>query len=272
MLGDFVGPIGVLRDAIEALRSEKRHIAFFQVSRRTASALANAGFSITRFGTEVVIDLQSYSLSGTSKQNIRTARNKASKVGIQVFELTREQVDLAQCQEISHRWLDSKTVRGRELAFLARPMVYEDERGVRKFYAMKGAQVLGFVHFNPLYQNGETIGYVADIQRFLPEAPKGIGYAVIANALEQFQKEGARVLSLGLCPFKDVQLDEFRDSKTARLLLQLCWDWGSALYSFQGLAQHKAEWRGQDQPIYMASNGWLPVLDVLCVFRLCRVI
>ena len=51
---------------------------------------------------------------------------------------------------------------------------FENEWAVRKFYCYKGDELLGFVFFDPFFENGKTIGYTANILRSKPRQPRTV--------------------------------------------------------------------------------------------------
>src|SRR6185369_17489422 len=97
---------------------------------------------------------------------------------------------------ISEDWMEKKAVKGHEMSFLVRPAIYDDEPDVRKFYGMKGNETVGFVFFDPMYENGKVVGYMANILRSNCDGYSVTDY-IILEAMEVFRKEGIPVVSLG---------------------------------------------------------------------------
>jgi NADPH-dependent 2,4-dienoyl-CoA reductase/sulfur reductase-like enzyme len=58
----------------------------------------------------------------------------------------------------------------------------------------------GFIFFDPIYENGEVIGYVPNISRASESFPLGIFYTLMAKVFEQFKAEGIPYIFLGLFP------------------------------------------------------------------------
>jgi len=69
------------------------------------------------------------------------------------------------------RWRQTRGVKHREMTFLTRPAVLDDEVDVRKFFTFdhKG-RLLAFAFFDPIYAAGKVIGYLNPAKRRLPEA------------------------------------------------------------------------------------------------------
>src|SRR5205807_7142930 len=82
-----------------------------------------------------------------------------------------------------------------EITFLVRPVVFEDEPDVRKFFTFdQDGQLKAFAFFDPVYEEGEVVGYLCSTRRRLPEADSLVGYAQMRHAIETFQQEGKRYL------------------------------------------------------------------------------
>jgi nucleoside-diphosphate-sugar epimerase len=138
-----------------------------QVSRPVADALVRVGGHCNRMGDEAVVDLKLFdgSMSGRDWETLRHHRNTARKSGVTVREGSYRDVPPHVVDRVSRAWLETK-INQRELAFLLRPLPLRDEPDVRKFFAFRGEQLVGFVIFDPLYEGEEVIGYYADVERY----------------------------------------------------------------------------------------------------------
>ena len=122
---------------LQFIRKCKKAPIFLHINKHTAEILQKQGYHITEFGTETIIDVQTFSTTGSKKEFLRSQRNRAEKDGVKVVELNSSQISKNELLRISQEWLQGKAVNSNELAFLTRPVVFDDEAGVRKFYAMK---------------------------------------------------------------------------------------------------------------------------------------
>lgn len=279
VLADPICDPAARQEILSAFITENHKPLFVQISDSIARILVDMGFYATAMGSEINVDLQEYTTSGTRKQNLRTAINKARAHGIEICELEFDRVDIEQLKRISAEWIGEKANK-RELRFLTRPAKYEQEDGVRKFYAVQGSNVIGFVFFNPIYDQRSVIGYVSDINRSGRDSPKNLDYAITQTAIHRFQQEGCRWLALGLLPLvvgEEVTCGcnaltkwclRFVRSTGNRLYERVK---GRQLYSFEGLAAHKAEYRGSPQTVFFASRSWFQLHEVWKVFKICNV-
>src|SRR5580658_10171159 len=89
----------------------------------------------------------------------------------------------------------TRTIGSREISFLNRPIVYADEPDVRKFYTFdRSGKLLAFAFFDPIYEDGQIIGYLTAIRRRLPESDPLINYWITLRAIETFRREGRKWL------------------------------------------------------------------------------
>jgi phosphatidylglycerol lysyltransferase len=168
---------------------------------------------------------------------------------------------------VSLSWLETK-VNHRELAFLLRPLPLRDEPDVRKFFAFRGEELVGFVIFDPLYEGEKVLGYYADVERYKRQ-PNGIHDLILLEAIRVFREEGRRVLSLGLAPLFHLD-DEDHPSASAltRDLLRRMRDEVGPVYNFKGVSHHKVYYNPRWEPTYFYSQRHDATGDILDVLSL----
>ena len=246
--------------------------AAVQVSRPVADALAEREGHCNRMGDEAVIDLQLFdtSLPGGRWQKLRRFRNTARAGGATVRECSYQDVSPTTVDEVSRAWLATK-LNQRELAFLARPLPHQDEPDVRKFFAFRGEELLGFVVFDPLYEADGIVGYYADVERY-KRRPNGIHDLILLEAIRVFREEGHQVLSLGLAPLFHLENEDHPSASAfTRDLLRRMRDDVAPVYNFRGVSQHKTCYNPRWEPTYFYSqyrDGTREVLDVLSLIGL----
>jgi lysylphosphatidylglycerol synthetase-like protein (DUF2156 family) len=262
---------GMFRDFIAAFPDPM----FIHLSKEAATILAKPEFNffINEMGVETILDAQTFALTGNKKEYLRSQRNRASKDGVTVAEMSEGTVSPEQLKRISEEWMHKKANHDHELAFLVRPAVFEYEPDVRKFIAQHNGEVVGFVFFDPMYRDGKIYGYMANILRTLGERSYSVTDYIIIEALNVFKAEGIEQLSLGFCPFLNVNDNgEFNYSKPLHDLFRYAYEHANYMYSFKSLAFHKERYR-PDQPgaqhitVYAASTHSLPLFMLYGVFR-----
>ncbi len=244
--------------------------AFFQLSRAVAYPLAPLGYYVNSYGVEMRIDLPEWSLQGQTRKNLRAACRQCHEYGF--AEIAPDSAEYRETRSISEEWLDSRTVSGREVSFLNRPTSMDTDALVRTFVARDGeGRVQGFVHYDPLHENGRIIGYVWQAARCRSGAPGRLGMAINCRAAEVFRKEGLQVLSMGLCP--QHRLDDSLDINSAftSTLFTYGFQQCNWIYALKGLARHKEEYGGKAVLRYFASRREWPVRELYFIFPACGI-
>ena len=248
---------------------DRTNTAFIQISESFGNLLHERfGLYATQFGIESVIDLKSWNLKGKKKQVLRTSINKAQKDGVHFIEMDGKIID----DELTREWLRTRRVRRKEVVFLIRPRNQEYQDGTRRFYAFLKDELLGFIHFDPVYDDGRIIAYVPNISRFSPKFKQGIFYPLMVHAMETFKSEGVPYLYLGLSPLAVADEDKPCESGILKWMVRLLYKYGNILYSFKGLHFTKSRFGGTELKTFCAHREWLPTKSMLTVFRISNII
>lgn len=238
--------------------------SFYQVTGRYLEEYRAVGLKPFKIGEDAVIDLPSFSLKGKAFQDLRTALNKMSKGGVALEEYdTNGSLDpetLTQLADITEEWLSAH--KGEEKGFAMGQFAPESDlfHDSRLFLARDAAtrRVLAFVTFVPIYgganavsSNGVT-GWGLDLMRRRGESPNGVMEFLIASAAAAFQQEDACVMSLGLSPMADSDLDDADgESEWLARLRALIFDKFNQFYNFKGLNAFKSKFAPQWQSRYL---------------------
>ncbi len=248
---------------------DRSNTAFIQISESFSNLLHERfGLYATQFGIESIIDLKNWNLKGKKKQVLRTSINKAQKDGVRFVEMDGENID----DELTREWLRTRKVRRKEVVFLIRPRNQKYQEGTRRFYAFLDDELLGFIHFDPIYEDGRVIAYVPNISRFSPKFKQGIFYPLMVHAMETFQSEGVPYLYLGLSPLVVADEDLPCESGILKWMVRLLYKYGNILYSFKGLHFTKSRFAGTEVKTFCAHREWLPAKSMLTVFRISNII
>jgi lysylphosphatidylglycerol synthetase-like protein (DUF2156 family) len=247
---------------------ENPNCAFAQVSEPVAKLINdNFGFYGTQFGVESIIDLKSWDLKGKKKQVLRTSLNHAKKRGITVIE----KYDDDGARELSEEWLKTRKVKTREILFLIRPMSMDHNVGTRKFFAYQGDDLIGFIFFDPVFENDRIVGYVPNISRFSQSFRQGIFYTIMAHAMEVFKSEGIREIHLGLSPLVTGEGDRKYESPIVKKIIRLLYEYGNKIYNFKGIYFTKSRFHGTDYPTYCCHKSIMPAKKFLTMFKIANV-
>jgi len=248
---------------------DKAYTTFIQISEPVADLLHEKfGLYSSQFGIESIVDLKTWDLKGKKKQVLRTSLNKALKDGVRFEEMATETDD----DELTKEWMSTRAVKNKEVVFLIRPKGQTYQEGTRKFYAFLGEELLGYIHFDPIYEDGKVLGYVPNISRFSPKFKQGIFYPLMVHAIETFKSEGVPSLYLGISPAYVDEQDKPCESKLFKFLVRQLYKYCNWIYSFQGLHFTKSRFQGSEVKTFCAHTRMLPVRSFLTVFHMCNII
>ena len=272
VLADPVGPAELHEPLLRAFVGEFRKTCFWQIGRRTAEILARCKFWINELGCDTRLDLAGYSFAGRKKERLRHATNWLAKHKFTVCEGTyAENVDIEAVRRLSVTWQNTRQTK-RTVHFFNRPLVLADEPDVRKFFLFEPAgEIVAFVFFDPIYRDGQVIGYSPAVKRRLPDAPLRAEEGITKFAIEQFQQEGRERVMLGLSPLAGIEDREFR----ANPLVHFSWSRGlnawwvnRFFYNLKGHADFKRRFYGIEEQTYFASDCLLNDFRVIASLRM----
>ncbi|MBA3858856.1 MAG: hypothetical protein C0507_18280 [Cyanobacteria bacterium PR.3.49] len=263
-----------IKPLVEAFMKEKSDPVFLHISHDTGKVLNEMGFTVNELGVETIIDIQKFNVVGNKKQQLRNARNGAKKDNVTVVEInTVDDEMLKSFKKISDGWMKEKVISDNEMQFIVRPVVFVDEIDVRKFVAIKDNQVVGFVIFDPMYEDGKVSGYIANHLRTNLDRTYSVVDFIILEALEKFKQEGKKDLSLGLSPLAKVDdSQEFKHSKLLKAHFRYAFEKANFLYNFKNLARHKLKYRpeldgAREEKVYCAMNTRFFLIRLYDVYR-----
>ena len=159
-------------------------------------------------------------------------------------------------EQISEAWRVTRTVKQKEVRFLNRPIVLEEEPDVRKFFLIDADdQPMAFVFLDPLYRAGQVIGYATSFKRRHPSAPQYGEQAIMKLIIEKLKSESVERLNLGLSPLASMEATEFPTSATTAWLFERTFQSriiNRHFYHMQGHAAYKSRFHGSEEPCYLA--------------------
>jgi lysylphosphatidylglycerol synthetase-like protein (DUF2156 family) len=276
VLSNPLAPIGRCEDLIRRFVSERRDVCFWQASRPVAEILAGIGFCVNAMGTETRLKLDGYAFDGPRKRNFRSALNRAACGSYTIAERSVTSLDRKELQTVSERWRQTRGVKNREMTFLTRPVILDDEVDVRKFFTFHpNGGLQAFAFFDPIYESGEVVGYLCSAKRRLPEADSLAGYAILHRAIRTFQDEGKAVLSLGLSPLCGIEDRDLSGDRLVNFAFRALYRsrlFNALIYPLQGFAAHKGAFCGSAEQTYCAFKRGLILSQLVKMPRACNLV
>jgi lysylphosphatidylglycerol synthetase-like protein (DUF2156 family) len=238
--------------------------AWFSVSAETA---ANAGTHRVQVAEDTLVDLPGLEFRGKKWQDVRTARNRATKDGIHFRMVTladESPAIIRQVRAVSAGWLKSKHTP--ELGFTLGGVTEAMDPRVRVGIAVdEHGTVHGVTSWLPvLDDNGKPRGWTLDMMRRKADGFRPVVEFMIAEACLTFQAEGAVLVSLSGAPL--VRSDKGKVGVVQRML-DAMGKLMEPLYGFGSLHAFKAKFQPRREPLYLVyrRTGDLPRIGAAVV-------
>ena len=275
VLSNPVTPVDRCEDLIRSFLGDRSDVCFWQASRSVATILEKLGFYVNEMGTETRIELDGYGFEGPVKRNFRSAMNRAACCSYTIAERPVSSLDRNELQTVSERWRRTRGVKNREMTFLTRPAILDDEIDVRKFFTFDGSGSLqAFAFFDPICAAGKVVGYLCSAKRRLPEADALVGYAMLYQAIRTFQEEGKATLSLGLSPLCCVEDNQLPGNRLMSFAFHTVYHsrlFNDFVYPLKGFARHKGAFCGSAEQTYCALRRGRALSQLVKMPRACNV-
>ncbi|WP_417809647.1 bifunctional lysylphosphatidylglycerol flippase/synthetase MprF [Thioclava sp.] len=250
-LGDPVGPAPAAAALAwqfhERARLDGLKPVFYEVSGRHLPLWIEMGYALHKIGEEAVIDLQTFSLSGSKFKTMRAEYNRAQREGLSLELLAPPHADavLDALEPISDAWL--ATQRGVEKGF----SIGQFSRGYLNRCEIALIRREGkIVAFANLLGTPEAARVGVDLMRYHPGEGEGLMQFLFLSLIEALQARGTGELSLGLAPLAGLS-DRPSAHMTSRFG-NLIFRHGAAFYNFEGLRRFKNKFRPDWQARYVA--------------------
>lgn len=254
---------------------------FYSISQDLLGDIATLGLAVRKVGETAVVPVDSFTLEGRARQNLRTAVNRAEREGASFEVLPPGSASMlaGELQSVSDAWLNEHT--GTEKAFsMGRfDLDYLDLTPLAVVRMSGPDGIRSIVAFaNLLPGIGLPREIAVDLMRHAPEAPHGVMDYLFIKAIQWAGSQGYSDFDLGMAPLAGLE-----DRRLAPLFARvgsLVFEEGGALYGFQGLRTFKAkffpDWRARfiaapvSTPLPLAlldvalltSGGWMGLLGL----------
>lgn len=246
---------------------------FVQSSKEMVSVLNQLGLQINQFGIETEIPLEGFNLKGKHRAKLRQWQNKCKREGVVISELSIDECEnIDEIKALSKQWLSKKG--GDEFSFLVRPLRFEKENGVRYFWAYKDEKLIALATFDPMYSDGQVVGYYHNIDRLDASAPHGTSVSIILHAINIFAEEGVDLVSLGMSPLylRGGASHEINHHKFTRKAFWYAFENLNFIYPFKGNASHKNKFNGNKKFVYISSTRGTGLWQIFVMMKAIKMI
>ena len=210
----------------------------------------NAGLLTFKVGEDARLPVNEFKLEGGKFQNLRTARNKARKGGLQFqWYDAKPHPDHgleAQLALLSNEWLSRKS--GGEMTFDLGSFDIASirEHGVAIIRNPEG-RIETFATWFP-YNQGK--GYCLDLMRGRAEARDVMDFLIV-EAIDHFKTLGVEEISLGNAPLANVNAEQGLENRGERAV-KFLFDNFNQLYGYKSLFDFKRKYHPDWQGRYIA--------------------
>ncbi|MCT8388678.1 bifunctional lysylphosphatidylglycerol flippase/synthetase MprF [Leuconostoc holzapfelii] len=229
---------------------------FYEVSEQVAMLAHEFGYDFFKLGEEAHVILSAFSTAGKKMQNVRSVVNQAQRAGFEYQVLTPpfNQQIMAQLQAISQEWLAGREEKGYSLGFF-------DPNYLQRYPIAVLAQAGKIEAFATLVTSHSEQQLAVDLMRFTQVAPNGVMDVLFVNTIAYAKAQGLQTLNLGMSPLANV--GQHRQSFGRERLANLVYQFGSKVYSFEGLHHYKSKFTKNWVPMYIAYSRKSWVLMVM---------
>lgn len=220
---------------------------FYSVHDQAAAALQSAGWACTPIGTDALIDVESFSLTGKRRQDLRTAVNRAGRENVSAIWTAHRDLSpriQAQIESLCAGWAEGKHLP--EMGFTLGGLRELTDPDVRLMVVLGADE---FVHavtsWLPRHRDGVLTGWTLDVMRRDRQAMPGAMEFAIVSTIRQAAQDGVASLSLSGTPLaahEGVALG--RATGYVRKLLE-------PAYGFAALEHFKAKFDVRFEPLWM---------------------
>ncbi|MFZ5709055.1 MAG: phosphatidylglycerol lysyltransferase domain-containing protein [Pseudomonadota bacterium] len=230
---------------------------FAAVPRERIGMLLDLGHAIVKMGEAARVDLKAFSLEGPQRKDLRYARSRAARDGLEFSILPASRVPGAidRLRMVSDAWLETR--KGREKGFA---LGFFDPDYLAQFDLAVMRREGRIVAFANLFRGAKEEMSV-DLMRHLPGQSPVLMDALMTEILLYARAEGYAWFSLGAAP-----LSGLADHRLAPLWSRigaLVYRQADDFYSFEGLRAFKDKFDPVWSPHYLTCPGSLSIPRVM---------
>jgi glycosyltransferase 2 family protein len=225
---------------------------FYNLEADDLPDIVELGFAIQKMGEGAVAPLDSFTIEGTKRGNLRRAWRRAKDDGA-TFEIIQP-ADVApilgELRRISDAWLE--THAGGEKSFALGGFY---ERYIQEFPAALVRWEGQIIAFATLWTVASRQSFSIDLMRFVPEGPPRIMDYLFVELIRWGQAEGYGAFDFGMAPLSG--LDDRPLAPALSRVGRLIYDRGEEIYNFQGVRHYKSKYDPTWQPRFVAApRSW----------------
>jgi len=260
-MGDPIGPPELGEDLAWEFLEDCDGMAvspvFYQVTPERLPLYVDLGLTLSKLGEEARVPLESFSLEGAARADLRQAHRRACRDGATFEMIGRGSVGatLPELRAVSDAWLVAKNATEKRFS-----LGFFDERYIAHFDVGVVRYQGAVVAFANLWRGGSTELSV-DLMRYNDLAPKGIVDYMLIECMLWGRAQGFHWFNLGMAPLSG--LEEHALAPTWHKLGRIVQRYGETFYNFGGLRKFKEKFDPVWRPRYLAAPDGLAMAGAL---------
>jgi phosphatidylglycerol lysyltransferase len=230
---------------------------FYQVTPERLPLYIDLGLNLSKLGEEARVPLESFSLEGSARADLRQAQRRAIRDGATFEMIARGAVPaiLPQLRAVSDAWLAEKNTAEKRFS-----LGFFEERYVAHFDVGVVRHQGAVVAFANLWRGGASELSV-DLMRYNAAAPKGVVDFMLIECMLWGRAQGFRWFNLGMAPLSG--LEEHALAPAWHKLGRMVQRYGETFYNFEGLRKFKEKFNPVWRPRYLAAPDGLAMAGAL---------
>jgi phosphatidylglycerol lysyltransferase len=230
---------------------------FYQVKPENLPLYIDLGLNLSKLGEEARVPLDSFSLEGSARAELRQAQRRASREGAEFEVVPRANVDaiLPQLRAVSDAWLAEKNTAEKRFS-----LGFFDDRYLRHFDCATVRRDGAIVAFANLWRGGSNELSV-DLMRYSGAAPKGVIDFLLIECMLWGKIQGYHWFNLGMAPLSG--LEEHALAPAWHKIGRMVQRYGETFYPFEGLRKYKEKFLPVWRPRYLAAPHGLAMAGAL---------
>jgi phosphatidylglycerol lysyltransferase len=230
---------------------------FYQVTPERLPLYVDLGLNLSKLGEEARVPLETFSLEGAARADLRQAHRRACRDGATFEMIGRGAVAaiLPELRRVSDAWLAAKNAAEKRFS-----LGFFEERYISHFDVGVVRHQGAVVAFANLWRGG-SIELSVDLMRYNDDAPKGVVDYMLIECMLWGRAQGFRWFNLGMAPLSG--LEEHALAPTWHKLGRIVQRYGETFYNFEGLRKFKEKFNPVWRPRYLAAPDGLAMAGAL---------
>jgi len=261
-MGDPVGPSSLYEPLVWTFIENCDGMAvspvFYQVTPDNLPLYIDLGLTLSKLGEEARVPLDTFSLEGPARADVRHSHRRALRDGAQFEVVARQNVGsiMPELHAVSAAWLAAKNTAEKRFS-----LGFFDERYLSNFNCAVVRREGAIVAFANILRAGADTQLSIDLMRYSDAAPKGVIDFLLAECMLWGKAQHYQWFNLGMAPLSG--LEEHALAPTWHKLGRMVQRYGEMFYPFEGLRKYKEKFVPVWRPRYLAAPGGLGMAGAL---------